>query len=122
MSSTGLAEPKNKTIPAVFYHTIAGTEPVREWLMELDPEDRRIIGMDIRTVEFGWPIRMPVCRPMGNGLFEVRSTIMGKRIARVLFCIHEGNMVLLPGSVKQTRRTPKTELAVALKRKGEIEK
>jgi hypothetical protein len=53
--------------------------------MELDPEDRRIIGTDIRTVEFGWPIGMPVCRPMGNGLFEVRSTLMGKRIARVLF-------------------------------------
>jgi phage-related protein len=59
---------------------------------------------------------------MGNGLFEVRSTIIGRRIARVLFCIREGNMVLLHGFVKKTRRTPKTESAVALKRKGEIEK
>ena len=117
-----MTEPKQKIIPAVFYRTTAGREPVREWLMELDSEDRRIIGTDIRTVEFGWPIGMPVCRPMGNGLFEVRSTIMGKRMARVLFCIHDRDMVLLHGFVKKTRRTPKTELAVVLKRKGEIEK
>jgi phage-related protein len=117
-----MTEPQQKTIPAVFYLTTAGTEPVREWLMELDPEDRRIIGADIRTVEFGWPIGMSVCRPMGNGLFEVRSPITGRRIARVLFCIHEGNMVLLHGFVKKTKKTPKTELAIALKRKGEIEK
>jgi hypothetical protein len=51
-----MKEPKEKTIPAVFYRTTAGMEPVREWLMELDPEDRRIIGTDIRTIEFGWPI------------------------------------------------------------------
>lgn len=117
-----MTELKQKIIPAVFYRTTAGREPVREWLMALDTVDRRIIGTDIRTVEFGWPIGMPACRPMGNGLFEVRSTIMGKRIARVLFCIHEGNMVLLHGFVKKTRKTPNIELAVALKRKGEIEK
>jgi phage-related protein len=117
-----MTEPRQKIIPAVFYRTTAGREPVREWLMELDAEDHRIIGTDIRTVEFGWPIGMPVCRPMRNGTFEVRSPITGRRIARVLFCIHEGNMVLLHGFVKKTRKTPNTELAVALKRKGEIEK
>jgi hypothetical protein len=58
-----------KAIPAAFYRAAAGAEPVREWLRELNSEDRRIIGPDIRTVEFGWPIGMPVCRPMGNGLF-----------------------------------------------------
>ena len=111
-----------KIIPAAFYRTRAGAEPVRAWLKELDSEDRRIIGTDIRTVEFGWPIGMPVCRPMGNGLFEVRSAITGKRIARILFCIHEGTMVLLHGFVKKTRKTPDNELAIALRRKGEIEK
>lgn len=114
-------KPSRKIIPAVFYSTETGTEPVREWLKELEQEDRRIIGTDIRTVEFGWPIGMPVCRPMGNGLFEVRSTITGKRIARILFCIHEGTMVLLHGFVKKTRKTPDTDLAAALKRKKEVE-
>ena len=70
-----MKKPPQKIIPAVFYRTGAGTEPVREWLMGLKAEDRRIIGTDIRTVEFGWPVGMPVCRPMGNGLFEVRSAI-----------------------------------------------
>jgi phage-related protein len=117
-----MTNPTQKIIPAAFYRTEAGTEPVREWLKELDSEDGRIIGTDISTVEFGWPIGMPVCRPMGNGLFEVRSTITGKRIARVLFCIHEGTMVLLHGFVKKTRKTPDTELAIAMRRKGEIGK
>ena len=95
---------------------------MREWIKGLNPEDRRIIGTDIRTVEFGWPIGMPVCRSMGNGLFEVRSTITGKRIARILFCIHEGTIFLLHGFVKKTRKTPDTDLATALKRKKEVEK
>jgi phage-related protein len=108
-------------IPAAFCSSDTGAEPVREWIKGLDPEDRRIIGTDIRTVEFGWPLGMPVRRPMGNGLFEVRSTITGKRIARILFCIHEGTMVLLHGFVKKTRKTPDTDLATALKRKKEVE-
>ena len=95
-----MKKPSQKIIPAAFYCTEAGAEPVRDWLKGLDSEARRIIGTDIRTVEFGWPVGMPVCRPMGNGLFEVRSTITGNRIARVLFCIHEGTMVLLHGFVK----------------------
>jgi phage-related protein len=114
-------KPSEKIIPAVFYSTETGAEPVREWLRGLDPEDRRIIGTDIRTVEFGWPIGMPVCRPIGNGLFEVRSTITGKRISRILFFIHEGTMVLLHGFVKKTRKTSDSDLATALKRKREVE-
>jgi len=116
-----MKEPPQKIIPAVFYRTGAGTEPVREWLKELDAEDRRIIGTDIRTVEFGWPVGMPVCRPMGGGLFEIRSTITQKRIARVLFCIHGEQMVLLHGLVKKTRKIPDSDLATALKRKWEVE-
>ena len=114
-------KPSKKIIPAAFYCTGTGTEPVREWLKGLDAEDRRILGTDIRTVEFGWPVGMPVCRAMGNGLFEVRSKIAGKRIARILFCIHGGTMVLLHGFVKKTRKTPDTDLATALKRKREVE-
>lgn len=78
-----------KRMPASFYQTEGGAEPVREWLKGLDSEDRRIIGEDIKTVEFGWPVGMPVCRSMTShkGLWEVRSSLPRKRIARVLFRI-----------------------------------
>ena len=44
---------RGKRIPAIFYRTEAGGEPVREWLKGLSPEDRKRIGEDIKTVEFG---------------------------------------------------------------------
>ncbi len=111
-----------KIVPAAFYRAETGSEPVRDWLKELPLEDRRIIGADVRTVEFGWPVGMPVCRPMGQGLFEVRSTITGNRIARILFCFHEGTMLLLHGFVKKTGKVPAAELAIALKRRKEVER
>jgi hypothetical protein len=77
-----------KKIEVIFFRTDAGGEPVREWLRSLSPiEDRKQIGVDIKTVEFGWPIGMAVCRPMGDGLYEVRSSLTQNRIARVLFYI-----------------------------------
>jgi phage-related protein len=114
-------EPDRRIVPVAFYRTEAGNEPVREWLMEMTATDRRIVGTDIRTVELGWPIGMPVCRPMGKGLFEVRSNIKDG-IARVLFFIHEGNMVLLHGFVKKSQKTPAGDLELAIKRKQETER
>jgi len=93
---------------------------VREWLLEVTPSDRRVIGYDIQTVEFGWPIGMPVCRPLGGGLHEVRSSLSDGRIGRVLFCIVNGEMVLLHGFVKKTQKTPPADLALAIKRMKEI--
>jgi len=92
--------------------------PVREWLLDLAEEDRKLIGDDIRTAEFGWPIGMPLCRPMAShkGLWEVRTNLSGKRIARVLFCAHEGEMILLHGFIKKTQKTPKADLDLAMKR------
>ena len=49
-------------IPVVFYRTAGGAEPVIEWLRGLPPEDRRAIGVDLATVQFGWSIGMPLCR------------------------------------------------------------
>ena len=83
-----------KRIRAIFYRNEAGTEPVRDWLKALNKEERYLIGTDIKTVEFGWPIGMPTCRPMGGGLFEVRTNLPQGRIARVLFCIYDGSCVL----------------------------
>jgi phage-related protein len=72
-----------KKIPARFYQTASGAKPVREWLFELSIDDRRIIGQDIQTIEYGWPIGMPLCRSLGHGIWEVRSSLDHGRIARV---------------------------------------
>ncbi|MGR8932475.1 MAG: type II toxin-antitoxin system RelE/ParE family toxin, partial [Gammaproteobacteria bacterium] len=91
--------PSGKKITARFYRTGTGHEPVREWLLKLNPEDRKTVGKDIQKVEFGWPIGMPYSRPLGQGLYEVRSNLSDKRIARVIFSIRENRMVLLHGFV-----------------------
>lgn len=109
-----------KRVQAVFFRTDAGTEPVRDWLKSLDRDDRLRIGTDIKTVEFGWPIGMPTCRALGQGLYEVRTNL-DNRIARVLFCISAGRMVLLNGFIKKTRKTPKADLDLALDRKRKLE-
>ncbi len=109
-----------KRLPAFFYELPSGRVPVREWIRALDAEDRKIIGEDIKDVEFSWPIGMPLVRALGHGLWEVRSNLTHGRIARVLFCIHAGRMVLLHGFVKKQQKTPKPDVDLALKRKNEI--
>lgn len=99
----------------------SGRLPVRDWLVSLDKADRKAIGEDIATVEFGWPIGMPVCRPLGHELWEVRSSLSGNRIARVIFSIVGGRMVLLHGFVKKTAKIPPAEMGLARKRLKEIE-
>ncbi|HEU4619547.1 MAG TPA: type II toxin-antitoxin system RelE/ParE family toxin [Gammaproteobacteria bacterium] len=93
---------------------------MRQWLKELDDADRRIVGQDIATAEFGWPVGMPVCRPLGKGLYEIRSHLARGRIARVIFCMTGQSMVLLHGFIKKTQKTPKVELELALKRMKEV--
>jgi phage-related protein len=112
---------ERKRVPARFYRADSGTEPVRDWLKSLDKQDRLLIGTDIKTVEYGWPVGMPVCRPMGKGLYEVRTNLPGNRIARVLFCIDASEMILLHGFLKRTRRTAKSDLDLALERKRRLE-
>jgi phage-related protein len=112
---------RTKKITARFYESVSGKKSVRDWIVSLDPEDRRAIGKGIQKVEFGWPIGMPYCRPLGRGLWEVRSDISSGRIARVLFCIMHGDMILLNGFVKKTQKTPPQEIVLALQRKKELE-
>ncbi len=114
------SERQPKKLPAS-YETPAGSEPVREWIRALDAADRKIVGDDIATLEFAWPVGMPVCRPLGNGLFEARSTLEGNRIARILFCTTKTGLVLLHAFVKKTQKTPAADLALARKRKKDIE-
>lgn len=108
-----------KRLPARFYRSDNGREPVREWLKSLSAEDRRIIGEDIKDVEFSWPIGMPLVRPLGRELWEVRSRLPHSRIARVLFCIEQNCMLLLHGFMKKTRKTPAKEIDLAIGRKNE---
>ena len=108
-----------KRIQVRFYRAASGNEPVRNWLMKLSREDRLAIGADIKTVEFGWPVGLPVCRSLGDGLWEVRSALRS-RIARVLFCIEGGTMWLLHGFIKKQQKTPAGEINIAHKRMREI--
>ncbi len=111
-----------KRIHAIFYQSESGNVPVRDWLKELGKPDSTLIGGDIMTVEFGWPIGMPTCRPLGQGLYEVRTNLPGGRIARVLFCIDGDTMILLHGFIKKSQKTPQAELTIARERKRKLEK
>lgn len=114
------SERQGKRVPAIFFRTDAGGEPVRDWLKEvLSSGDRKRTGEDIKTVEFGWPIGMPVCRPLGDGIHEVRTRLSQNRIARVLFYIDsKGRMVLLHGFIKKSQRTPDEDLEAARSNKS----
>lgn len=81
-----------------------------------------MIGYDLRLVEMGWPIGMPLCRPLGDGLWEVRSALTGNRISRVILCAVGGKMILLHAFIKKTQKTPDAELRLAKARKKEVER
>ena len=92
---------------------------MREWLKQLSSDDRKRIGEDIKTAEFGWPIGMPVCRALGDGIYEVRTSLLQNRIARVLFYVDKkSRMVLLHGFIKKTRRIPIEDLELARRNKA----
>jgi phage-related protein len=99
----------------VFYQTAAGSEPVREWLKGLPPEERKIIGEDLKTAQYGWPLGMPLIRKLEPGLWEVRSSLRN-RIARVIFTVEGDTMVLLHGFIKQSQKTPVNDLQLARQR------
>jgi len=103
-----------------FYRSVNGTEPVREWLKSLPVDARKTIGEDIKTVQFGWPLGMPLVRKMEPGLWEVRSHVDGG-VARVLFTTSSSAMVLLHGFMKKSAKTPDNELATARKRRVEVD-
>jgi len=106
-------------LSVVFYRTEAGNEPVREWLKGLKREDRRAIGQDVKTAQYGWPLGMPLIRKLEAGLWEVRSHIP-QGIARVIFTVDHGMMVLLHGFVKKSQKTPLIELRTARQRLADL--
>jgi phage-related protein len=102
-----------------FFRTDTGNEPVREWLKELSAQDRKTIGEDIKTVQFGWPLGMPLVRKMGKDLWEVRVHLEG-RVARILFTVEDATMVLLHGFIKKSQNTPANDLKLAESRRDKI--
>jgi len=108
-------------IPVVFYRTSTGVEPVRDWLRALPADDRRKIGIDLATIQVGWPVGMPLCRPLGGGLWEVRSALPSRRMARMLFFVHEGRIGVVHGFIKKTSKTPSDDIELARKRMKEME-
>ena len=108
-----------KSLQVVFYLSGTGREPVRDWLKSLQRAERKVIGEDIKTVQFGWPLGLPLIRKMEAGLWEVRSKL-GKRIARVLFTQHEGMLILLHGFIKKSQKTPLPDLKLAKQRLRDI--
>jgi len=107
--------------PADFLPHGGGWRAGGEWLKGLDEAERLAIGKDLLRAQWRWPVGMPLCRPMGNGLWEVRTGLPTKRTARVLLCLYREHLVALHGFIKKTRATPDEDLALARKRKKELE-
>lgn len=110
-----------KKLQARFYASPAGREPVREWLKDLPIDCKRLIGADIATAEYGWPIGMPTCKSLGKNLFEIRTDLPDKTISRVIFSVVDSEIVLLHGFIKKTQKTPKHDMDLALDRLRNIE-
>ena len=108
---------RSEPLPVHFFRTATGNEPVREWLQNQDREDRKKIGEDLKTVQFAWPIGMPLVRNLGGGLWEVRTQLRD-RIARVFFAQYDQHIVLLHAIIKKSRQSPPDELALARQRLG----
>lgn len=110
-----------KRLKAVFFRTENNVEPVRAWLKELTKTDKKTIGEDIKTVEWGWPLGMPLVDSLGSGLWEIRVNLKGGRIARIIFFCSANEMILVNGFIKKTKKMPQRELNLAIKRKKQYE-
>lgn len=110
-------------VPVYFYRTEVGNEPVRNWLKDLHPADRKVLGNDLQTIQSGWQtglIGEPLVKSLGGSLFEMRTALPSRRIARVFFCIHENSIALLHGFIKKSQKTPIEELRLAKKRQKSL--
>ncbi len=109
-----------KIITVKCYQSASGNEPVKEWLQTLCRDDKRIIGEDIKTVEYGWPLGMPLVCKLEKNLWEVRIDLTNKEIARVFFTVKDGLMVLLHAFKKKSQKTPPNDLDIAKNRRDQL--
>jgi phage-related protein len=107
-------------LPVRFYRSISGTELVRDWLKKLTGADRRTIGADLFRIQSQWPVGMPLCRSLGDGLWELRSNLPGNRTARILFFIYDGSIGAVHAFIKKTQTTPREDLELARRRMKEM--
>jgi phage-related protein len=113
-------ETDREKTPVRFYQTATGTRPVLNWMRTLAKDDRQRIGEDLARVQYGWPVGMPLCRSLGDGLWEARSSLPSRRIARLLFFFHEGELGVVHGFIKKTQKAPAEEIALARRRMKEM--
>src|ERR1700682_6521984 len=90
----------------------------RDWWKQ----SAKLFGKDLLRAQWRWPVGMPLCRPLGDGLWEVRTELPTKRTARVLLCLYHGHLVALHGFIKKTRTTPHEDLKLTRKRQKELER
>ena len=94
-----------------------------EWLYGvywLSRDDKKIVGEDIKTVEYGWPLGMPLVRKLEKDLWEVRPHLTNKEIARIFFTVKDGMMVLVHAFKKKSQNTPPNELDIAKNRRDQV--
>ena len=106
---------KNPILEVYFYKTEAGNEPVRQWLQSLNLEDKKRIGEDIKTVQFGWPLGMPLIKHLESDIWEVRCNLRSA-IARVLFVIDGKSIVLVHGFIKKQQKISQPDMDLAKNR------
>ena len=94
---------------------------MREWLNELSRDEKRSIGRDLAKVQFGWPVGLPLCRPLSGGLWELRSRCRASARHPVFFGFHDGMLIALHAIFKKTQKTPAGELALAKQRLKEVQ-
>jgi phage-related protein len=106
-------------LKVIFYKSQNGKEPVRDWLKSFPLQDKKAIGEDIKTVQFGWPLGMPLVRKLEAGLWEVRSNTSAGTV-QIIFTIQKELMVLLHGFVKKSTKTPLDDLSIARQRLAQV--
>jgi phage-related protein len=111
-----------KPLPLQFWRSNAGREPTRDWFKSLPKGDREVLGDDLRRVQFGWPVGMPLVRNLGSGLWELRSSLPSRREARVIFIVDDLGIVVLNGFIKKSQKTPLREIALAKDRLKELDR
>ena len=107
-------------LPLFFWRSAVGNEPVRDWLRALDVDDKKIVGRDIAKVQYRWPVGLPLCRSLGDGLWEVRTSLSGRREVRIVFGFAEGVLVALHAFFKKSQKAPDAELRLARERWKEL--
>ena len=64
-----------KSFDICFYQESSGKVPVLEWLKDFNKEERQIIDRSIKYTQYSWPWKMPLIKPLGSGLMEIRTKL-----------------------------------------------